>query len=109
MDIEDIRDAVRNGRVKVTDHADGEALEDQITASELRSSVLSGEIIEDYPDDIPYPSCLIYGMTSEGNPVHSVWGYGVDKREATLITLYRPDPGRWIDWRTRRPRDSEIG
>lgn len=109
MNIEDIRDAVRNGRIVTTDHADGEALEDQITDSELEASVLNGEIIEEYLDDRPYPSCLIYGLTSEGNPVHTVWGYDSDTRQATLITLYRPDPNRWIDWRIRRPRHGGTG
>ena len=72
MNIENIRDAVRNGRIVFTDHEEGEALEDHITDSELKASVLSGEIIEEYPDDRPYPSCLIYRITPEGNPVHSV-------------------------------------
>ncbi|MEK7797276.1 MAG: DUF4258 domain-containing protein, partial [Nitrospirota bacterium] len=35
---------------------------------EITHSVLEGEIIEDYPTSKPYPSCLIYGPTSGGEP-----------------------------------------
>lgn len=71
-------------------------------------SVFQGEIIEDYPDDKPYPSCLIYGNTFSQKPVHSVWAYNQENRWAVVITVYRPDPQRWIDWRTRRPKDDAI-
>ena len=37
-----------------------------------------------------------------GEPVHSVWAYNREPEFAVLITTYRPDPDRWIDWRTRR-------
>ena len=73
MDIADIIEAIRAGRVRITDHADEEAHYDQLTFDEISSSVLDGEIIEDYPEDQPYPSCLIYGSTFRRDPVHSVW------------------------------------
>ena len=87
-----------------TDHADEEAQADHFSFDEIFTSVLQGEIIENYPDDKPYPSCLIYGKTFSREPVHSVWAYHQETRWAVLITLYRPDPARWLDWRTRRPK-----
>lgn len=102
MDITHIIDAIRENRVRITDHADEEAEADQLTFDEIYSSVLHGEIIEDYPTDKPYPSCLIYGQTFSGDPVHSVWAYNEQNRWAVLITVYRPDPNRWINWRKRR-------
>ena len=104
MDIADIIEAIRAGRVRITDHADEEAHYDQLTFDEISSSVLDGEIIEDYPEDQPYPSCLIYGSTFRRDPVHSVWGYNEQTHSAALITVYRPDPDRWIDWRERRDK-----
>jgi len=71
-------------------------------------SVFQGEVIEEYSDDKPFPSCLIYGNTFGGDPVHSVWAYNRENQWAVLITVYRPDPQRWIDWRTRRPKDAPI-
>jgi hypothetical protein len=62
MDIlEKIKSAVVKGRINMTDHADEELANDEIWDKDLLHSVLQGEIIEDYPDDKPFPSCLVYG------------------------------------------------
>ena len=102
VNIEDIVGAIRGNRVRITDHADEEAQLDQLTYEEIYVSVINGEVIEDYPDDRPYPSCLIFGELSENEPVHSVWAYNQDILWAVLVTVYRPDPSRWINWRERR-------
>lgn len=108
MKIEDIIDAVHHNRIRITDHADEETHADDLSFDEVFFSVFQGEIIEDYPKDAPYPSCLIYGDTFIGDPVHSVWAYNEDNRWAVLITVYRPDPNRWIDRRYRRPTDDAV-
>ncbi len=102
MDIQKIIDAIRRNSMRVTDHADEESLADRLSFDEIFFSVLQGEIIEDYPTDKPYPSCLIYGESFTGEPIHSVWAYNEKSEWAVLITVYRPDPERWLDWRTRR-------
>ena len=104
MDIEDIVDAIRSNRIRITDHADEEAQADKLTFDEIYLSVFQGEIIERYSDDRPYPSCLIYGSNFTHDPVHSVWAYNKDNQWAVLITVYKPDPLRWVNWRTRKPR-----
>jgi len=108
VNIRDIIDAIRNNRIRITNHADEEAQADHLSFDEIFISVFQGEIIEDYPDDKPYPSCLIYGETFSGDPVHSVWAYNQENQWAVLITVYCPDPRRWTDWRTRRPKDDAI-
>src|SRR3990172_11664587 len=102
MDVAHIVEAIGARRVRITDHADEEAAADRLTLDEIYFAALSGEIIEDYPTDKPYPSCLIYGRTSIGEPVHSVWAYNADTRWAVLVTVYRPDPNLWINGRERR-------
>lgn len=102
MDINDIIEAIRVNRIRITDHADEEVQADNLSFDEIFLSVFQGEIIEDYPTDKPYPSCLIYGRTFRNEPVHSVWAYNEQNQWAVLITVYRPDPSRWIDWRKRR-------
>jgi len=102
MNIDDIIEAIRNNRIRITDHADEEAENDKLTFDEIYYSVLNGEIIEDYPGDKPYPSCLVHGQTFSGDHVHSVWAFNPQSRWAVLITVYRPDPSQWIDWRKRR-------
>ncbi|WKZ15515.1 MAG: DUF4258 domain-containing protein [Candidatus Jettenia caeni] len=102
MNIHSIIDAIRANRVRITDHADEEAEADHLTFDEVYFSVLHGEIIENYSNDKPYSSCLIYGQTFSGDPVHSVWAYNEKNQWAVLITVYRPDPNLWINWRERK-------
>ena len=101
MKIIDILNAIQSGQIRITDHADEEAQNDRLSYDEIFSSVLSGAIIEDYLDDKPYPSCLVAGSTFKGKPVHSVWAYNKETKWAALVTVYRPDPVRWINWKRR--------
>ena len=101
MDIQMIIEAILSHRVRITEHAE-EVQADHLSFDEVLGSVMRGEVIEEYPNDWPYPSCLIYGETFDGAPVHSVWAYNESNGWVVLITVYRPDPRRWIDWRKRR-------
>lgn len=101
MDIEDLIVAIRNSLVRITDHTDEEAVDDELTFDEIYFSVMHGEIIEEYPNDKPYPSCLVLGKNFAGEPIHSVWAYNSGNGWAVLITVYRPDPERWIDCKVR--------
>ena len=102
MDIVQIQQAIAAESFRVTDHADEETAADALTLDEVLQSVLAGEVIEDYPTDHPLPSCLIYGPSNAGDPVHSIWAYNSQTDRAVLITVYRPDPNRWLNWRTRK-------
>ena len=102
MDIENIRSAIRFGRIRISDHADEESAADRIILDDILYSVGNGELIEDYPTDSPYPSCLVFGTTPNDLPVHSVWAYNETNSWCVLITVYRPDRNLWIDWRQRR-------
>jgi len=98
----DIIDSINHGRTRITNHADEEANSDNLTLNQIFMSVFKGEIIEEYPNDKPFPSCLIYGVCETGEPVHTVWAYNSQNKWAVLITVYRPDPKRWINWKERR-------
>jgi hypothetical protein len=102
MVLDEIVNAISGSRVRITDHADEEAEADSLTFDEVYFSVTHGEIIEDYPTDRPYPSCLVFGRTFCGDPVHSVWAYNPRNGWAILITVYRPDPQRWVNWKERK-------
>ncbi len=104
MEIANIIDAIQAKRIRITDHADEAAESDQLAFDEVYISVIHGEIIENYPDDRPYPSCLIYGQNFTGDPVHSVWAFNVENQWAVLITVYRPDHERWNNFRERREK-----
>lgn len=61
MNINDIINSVLNNRINFTYHVKKEAEEDQLSFGEILESLFQGEIIEEYPEDKPFPSCLIYG------------------------------------------------
>ena len=102
MTIEDIQNAIRAGRVRITDHADEEAAADGLSYDEIEVSVLAGGIIEEYQTLRPYPSCLVCGPAADGGWVHSVWAYNASNRWPVLVTVYRADPSKWLDGRERR-------
>ena len=62
---------------------------------------MTGEIIEQYPDDYPFPSCLIFGYSVNNRIIHVVMSdEGTSSR---TITAYFPDPEKWeSDYRTRK-------
>lgn len=102
MKIENIIESIRNDKIRITDHADEETHNDQLSFEEIFVSVINGEIIENYPNDTPYPSCLIYGKNFMNEPIHSVWAYNKATKASVLITTYRPNPNKWIEWKRRK-------
>ncbi|MBI2900308.1 MAG: DUF4258 domain-containing protein [Planctomycetes bacterium] len=75
----------------------------RISAEEIRTVISTGETIEDYPDDRPYPSRLLLGFVA-GRALHVVTAYNAVADETIVITAYDPDPQHWEpDFRRRRP------
>ena len=63
-----------------------------------------GQVIENYQDNVPYPSALVLGF-SGGRPVHVVVALDASAPEAHIITVYEPSPDEFEpDWRTRKTR-----
>ena len=61
----------------------------------------NGEIIEQYPDDYPFPSCLILVITINDEYVHVV--VSMDDGKIYLITAYKPSLDKWeSDLKTRK-------
>jgi len=102
LSISQLQRAIDGGEVRITDHADEEMASDQLVLDDVIASVSTGEIIEQYPADHPLPSCLVYGQSKRHVHIHSVWAYNGATKRAVLVTVYRPDPDRWIDWRSRK-------
>ena len=98
-------DCFKNGKVFYTFHARKEMEAEGLGAikeAEVYEAVLNGEIIENYPDDEPYPSCLIFGATERGRPLHIVCAFAADEDTAIVITAYQPDEKLWIDFKRRK-------
>lgn len=63
-----------------------------ISVEDVRQTLETGEVIEDYPDDFPYPSALMLGRI-DGRALHVM--VAAAPAEKIVITVYEPDPGRW--------------
>jgi len=98
-----VKSSIRKCNYRLTFHAEEERDADQITKEEIEEDNLGKdtEIIEDYPNDPRGHSCLILGFTKEGRPIHLVCGVS-QETVVIIITIYRPDPKEWINWRKRR-------
>jgi hypothetical protein len=66
---------------------------------EVEQAILSGEIIEEYPEDKYSPSCLIYGKTEDGRNLHVQISL---PPSVVVITTYEPDPREWIAYKIKR-------
>jgi len=97
-----IRAHILAKRYRLTFHAEVEREADTIFISEIEEAFSSDRsmIIEDYPEDKRGHSSLVLGFTKEGLPLHMVCALHEDV--LVIITLYRPDPELWVDWRTRK-------
>jgi Domain of unknown function (DUF4258) len=72
-----------------------------LTVEEVRSVLVHGEIIEDYPEDARGHSCLMLGTGDSGRAVHVVCAPKADY--LAIITAYLPEEREWSkDFKTRR-------
>ena len=86
-----------------TGHAVRQMFTRRLSTTDVRSVIQQGEVIADYPDDIPFPSKLLLGFVVNA-PVHVVIAYDEDLSTGYVVTAYRPDRGLWSDdFKTRRP------
>ncbi len=68
------------------------------------SSILSSAlvVVEDYPNDQPYPSQLVLGWRGQ-EPLHIVVAFDKYSGLCIVVTAYIPDVAEWnIDWKTRK-------
>ena len=104
MDLEILKQLIFEDGYKATIHATYEMDADNLAISDVLNSMHNCEIIEDYPLNKPFQSCLILGFNSYEEPIHTVWGYDEKGKTAILITVYRPDPELWVKYKERRKK-----
>jgi hypothetical protein len=74
-----------------------------ISEVEIRDVIEHGEVIEDYPDDLPYRARLILGRAG-GIPLHIVASFDDRSRMIFIVTVYEPSHNRWEPGFRRRKR-----
>jgi len=104
MNIIGLQTAIRDERIEWRKHALQRLAERGIIQREVLEVILSGEMIEDYPDDEPYPSALFLAFPA-GSPLHVVAAYDESDHRAYIITAYQPSLEFFeTDYKTRRVR-----
>ncbi len=97
-----LREAVADRRIVWHKHTLERMLERGIARTEVLDVLNFGEVIEDYPEDRPFPSALVLGVPIE-QPLHVVVAHDSLSSTCHIITVYRPDSEHFNpDHRTRK-------
>lgn len=103
IDIEQLRALNKPEQIAITEHARRRLVERGISVRDIIKCIDTGEIIKQYEDDKPFPSCLILGSAINGGYIHVVASH--DSEWIYLITAYYPDADVWEpDFKTRKER-----
>ncbi|MDX1520941.1 MAG: DUF4258 domain-containing protein [Anaerolineae bacterium] len=98
--IKEIRVKIARNLFEFSEHAVNQSIHRHISVQEVYEAISNGETIEDYPDDKYGPSCLVLGFTKSQRPLHIQCTYP-SRPLVKIITLYEPDPDKWIDFKVR--------
>lgn len=103
IDIETLRTYYKQDNILMTQHSSERCRQRGIKKHDIKNAVSNGEIIEQYPNDFPFPSCLVRGHSLENKIIHVVMSdEGTGSR---IITAYFPDSEKWDDeFRVRKEK-----
>lgn len=85
---------LENYTIKYRVHALKRMFERTISDDEVVTVLESGETINEYPDDTPYPSKLMKGTVSD-RVLHVLIAENIPENEIVVITVYESDPNLW--------------
>ena len=102
IDIKDLQAlAADRSNIEVSAHTILRLRERKIKLTDIYKGIDNGKIIEQYPNDKYYPSCLIMCFRANGKPLHFVCSMGNNK--VYIITVYEPGLKHWeADYMTRK-------
>ena len=95
IEIETLRRYFSEDKIFATMHAEERFRQRGISIRDVGNAVKFGEIIEQYPDDYPYPSCLVLGENLRGEKIHAV--LSDNGTLSRVITAYFPDVDKWSE------------
>ena len=101
IDIKVLQEYYNQDKIIISTHVLERCRRRGIKQKDIRNCIFSGEIIEQYPEDFPFQSCLIYGYAIDGRILHVV---ASDEGTASrIITAYIPNTDKFEeDLKTRR-------
>lgn len=89
-------------RLVFSSHAIQQMFFRRISKDEVKRVINYGEVIEEKPDDNPFPSYLMLDFVN-GKPLHVVFSYDKTTDTGYVVTAYIPDSNLWTDnFRKRR-------
>ena len=102
IEMSQVQSHAMSGMILWTEHVATRLRERGLKRADVIECIENGEIIEQYPDDTPFPSCLILGNCESGESLHIVVGLN-NGILCCMITAYRPNLDKWeSDFKTRR-------
>lgn len=101
LDIKEIIKNCNDDTILLTAYSKNRCVERGIKFDDIKNAIQTGEIIEQYEDDKPFPSCLIFGYSENNKVLHVV--LSMDGNYIYVITAYFPNLMKWNeDFKTRR-------
>lgn len=101
LNIADLQKICTLENIQITMHAAKRLEQRGISIDDVVLCIKNGEIIEQYPDDYPFPSCLIFGHSVQQCVLHVV--VGSDLKTLWIVTAYYPSTEKWeSDFKTRK-------
>ncbi len=101
LNLKDMQKICVPENIILTMHAAKRIEQRGILLRDIIACIMTGEIIEQYADDYPYPSCLVLGNHCSDKPLHTV--VGTDGNYLWIITAYYPSSQKWLeDLKTRK-------
>lgn len=82
--------------IKFSGHAIRQMFQRDLKRDDVLTVIRRGEVIIDYPDDTPYPSCLLLGFVNDV-PIHVVLATNQIQQIGIVITAYVPDENLWTN------------
>ena len=90
--------------LKFSGHAVSRMFKRGIRKEDVVHAVNEGEVIQRYPDDRPYPSCLLLWKASD-LVIHVVIVRDDKTGDCYIVTVYKPSLSLWeSDYRNRKKR-----
>jgi len=105
FDINGLRRNFAKGHVQWQRHALERIFQRGIKRKNVSEVLQTGEIIETYADDKPWPSALFLGWI-DGEPLHVAAAYSQQLQKVAIITVYEPSLDYFEnDFKTRRRKN----
>jgi hypothetical protein len=102
LDLNAIKETIAANRIIWRKHVLTRMMERGIRRQDVKEALLEGEVVEEYPNDKPFPSFLIAGY-AQGHMLHIVAAYDKTNDMCYIITTYTPDTEHFeSDLKTRR-------